>query len=53
MLFIVGMKPAGLPSVRRSHSMNLNDVSDNRSKTESRSENAPSSQNSDYGGRER
>ncbi|XP_071548392.1 LOW QUALITY PROTEIN: uncharacterized protein Patronin [Panulirus ornatus] len=50
-----GMKPAGTPSVRRSHSMNLNDMTDLRSRIEQRtdrSENAPSSYNSDYGGRD-
>ncbi|KAK8726896.1 hypothetical protein OTU49_010116 [Cherax quadricarinatus] len=50
-----GMKPAGAPSVRRSHSMNLNDMADIRSRIEQRterSENAPSSYNSDYGGRD-
>ncbi|CAL4102155.1 unnamed protein product [Meganyctiphanes norvegica] len=49
------MKPAGapsVPSVRRSHSMNLNDMSDIRSRIEQRTENAPSSYNSDYGGRD-
>lgn len=50
------MKPAGAPSVRRSHSMNLNDMADMRSRMElrsERSEHAPSSYNSDYGGRDR
>lgn len=47
------MKPAGVPSVRRSHSMNLNDMSDIKSRVDTKSENAPSSYNSDYGGRER
>ncbi|XP_042234616.1 uncharacterized protein LOC121874529 isoform X5 [Homarus americanus] len=50
-----GMKTAGAPSVRRSHSMNLNDMTDIRSRVEQRtdkSENAPSSYNSDYGGRD-
>ncbi|XP_066967189.1 uncharacterized protein Patronin isoform X11 [Macrobrachium rosenbergii] len=46
------MKPAGAPSVRRSQSMNLNDMSDIRSRIDQRSENAPSSYNSDYGGRD-
>ncbi|XP_063596397.1 uncharacterized protein LOC134773202 isoform X5 [Penaeus indicus] len=49
------MKPAGAPSVRRSHSMNLNDMADMRSRMElrsERSEHAPSSYNSDYGGRD-
>lgn len=50
------MKPAGAPSVRRSHSMNLNDMADIRSRMDQRSErseHAPSSYNSDYGGRDR
>ncbi|XP_069186002.1 uncharacterized protein Patronin [Procambarus clarkii] len=50
-----GMKTAGAPSVRRSHSMNLNDMADIRTRIEQRterSENAPSSYNSDYGGRD-
>ncbi|XP_042887517.1 uncharacterized protein LOC122263224 isoform X3 [Penaeus japonicus] len=49
------MKPAGAPSVRRSHSMNLNDMADIRSRMDQRSErseHAPSSYNSDYGGRD-
>ncbi|KAK7069879.1 hypothetical protein SK128_011064, partial [Halocaridina rubra] len=47
-----GMKPAGAPSVRRSQSMNLSDMVDLRSRIDQRSENAPSSYNSDYGGRD-
>lgn len=51
------MKPAGAPSVRRSQSMNLNDMADQRVRVDQRQperyENAPSSYNSDYGGRDR
>ncbi|KAK3888904.1 hypothetical protein Pcinc_007065 [Petrolisthes cinctipes] len=50
-----GMKPAGAPSVRRSHSMNLNDMTELRSRLEQRAErydNTPSSYNSDCGGRD-
>ncbi|XP_050688722.1 uncharacterized protein LOC126981544 isoform X16 [Eriocheir sinensis] len=50
------MKPAGAPSVRRSQSMNLNDMADQRVRVDQRQperyENAPSSYNSDYGGRD-
>lgn len=50
------MKPAGAPSVRRSQSMNLNDMADRvrmDQRQPERYENAPSSYNSDYGGRDR
>ncbi|KAK8401553.1 hypothetical protein O3P69_001012 [Scylla paramamosain] len=50
------MKPAGAPSVRRSQSMNLNDMTDQRVRLDHRQperfENTPSSYNSDYGGRD-
>ncbi|XP_076064083.1 calmodulin-regulated spectrin-associated protein patronin isoform X3 [Oratosquilla oratoria] len=46
------MKPAGAPSVRRSHSMNLNDVTDFRQRSDQKSDHAPSSYNSEYGGRD-